>query len=106
MKSEISPKLRSFYQEVLKWIDMGCPGSRPFSKNRGLCSTLTEVYPDLFEEQQLLLRKEHGCSGFPFNQESEGDRDFTLEHIYGEMYTNPKRLAFIRKYAGADSENP
>lgn len=99
MKSEISPQLRNFYRNVLEWIDLGCPEPWAFDKKRGLCSNLERVSPHLYEEQRSLLLKEYGCCGFPFNQESDNDRDFTFEHIEGEMYTNPKRLAFIKKYA-------
>lgn len=72
MKSGISPKLRSFYQEVLKWIDMGCPEVGPFRKKKALCSTLVDVAPELFEEQRSLFLKEYDCCRFPFNQTNQG----------------------------------
>lgn len=99
MKSEISPKLRNFYQELLKWIEIGCPEDLPFSKKHGLCTNLLCFNEGLELEQKTLLKKDCGSCGFPFNKVEEGNRDFALEHLEGQMYTNPKRLAFIKKYA-------
>ena len=104
MKSEISPKLRNFYQELLKWIDMGCPGDLPFNKSLGLCSNILKFDEELFEEQKILLQIECGFSGFPFNQTVAGDCGYLQDYFNGTMYTNPKRLAFIRKYAGEDND--
>jgi len=99
MKNEISVGLRNFYQELLKWIEIGCPETAVFNTKIGLCSTLKGFDISLNDEQATLLVKEYGTCGYPFNQTCAGDPCFTEDYLFGMMYRNPKRLAFIKKYA-------
>lgn len=104
-------KLREFYKEVLAWVEAGCPEHKSFYKsgalcvllcnwhhNRGVFHRLMYDYRKLKAKQADLFRDENGCENmFPFGVEA-----YRLGALARNHYTNPKRLAFLRKQAGEE----
>jgi hypothetical protein len=77
----MSDELRAALKRWLDWVERGAPDGEPYSRWRGLCSSL---------RNNELDRVFNDC-GFPF-----GVFSFIRDRDNATMHTCPKRLAFVR----------
>lgn len=95
--------LQDFYNEIYQWYLDGCQKHEIFSLSFGLCGNLgifLDFY-DIDEETKTLINasvsKTFRRKSYPFNSNFD---DFCNEFELKSFYTNPKRIAFMKKMAG------
>jgi hypothetical protein len=89
---------KQFYKDILEWIETGEPASDTFSSNVGLCSSLLRWLGDDPKPYVDLLQdfKDAGlCFNYPFCSYTM----YACEQLAGSIYTNPKRLEWIKDHA-------
>ena len=105
-ESEIENYLKTFFIHLQEWIDDGCPTNHYFSSPYGVCAHLNlymESYPEniLSDEHSeivdnYLFRNIFNKQFTPFN---DGDYTYSMDSDNRTMYSNQKRLAFIKQQA-------
>ena len=103
---EIETYLKTFFIHLQEWIDDGCPASHYFSSPDGVCGNLW-VYMDSYPESILSVKHSNIVDEYwfqnllnkqitPFNDE---DYTYSMDINNLTMYSNQKRLAFIKEWA-------
>lgn len=97
----MSPELKQFYVEMQEWIDAGCPSEgEKFDPDYGLCYNCIRFGGVQLQGELNLQFKDAGLSTvFPFNEDPELKDSYGDERLYGTIYENPARLAWIKKHA-------
>lgn len=99
----MSPYLEEFFIEVNDWVDSGCPDHLIFSKDAPLCLASTRwcdshklKLSTLHLELIALFKANELNPILPFNNSAP---EYFLERNCNAVYSNPRRLAFIRRHA-------
>lgn len=105
-EQEIKTYLKTFFIHLQEWIDDGCPTNHYFSSPDGVCGNLWRYmgsYPEniLSDEHSIivdeyLFQKIFNKRFTPFN---DGDYTYSMDSDNLTMYSNQKRLAFIKEWA-------
>ena len=94
--------LTQFYKEMQAWVDAGCPDHAIFRRNLGLCGNLSNwdfthrTEPELYEVQRDKFLSVSLSEDYPFNLNIV---EWELEQADNALYTNPKRLDWIKRHA-------
>lgn len=101
--------LGRFYIDLQAWIDGGC-GEPTFWRSEGICPNLERwaarngigwrQAEELLEALERQFAEAGYATAFPFNL-SLGNQSYGEENLYGTIYTNPARLAWIKEHAEA-----
>lgn len=97
-------KLADFYKAYSDWIDFGAPEGKLFSRNCGICVSLTfhlkamGLTPKERELARHLMRSQFIKAGlnrdYPFNSQ---EKPYLVESARGLIHTNSDRIAWVRK---------
>lgn len=97
-------QLTEFYKAYSDWIDAGAPDGKPFSRNCGICVSLTlhlkamGLTPKEMEQARKLMRSQFikaGLNGYyPFNNR---ELSYLTESARGLIHTNKNRIAWVKK---------
>ena len=97
------PILKQFFKDIDQWVEAGFPEHESFSTDYGICKNLLDYLRDcpVCSSTQIKLITDvldilMGNSSLPFNIDYF---DYKWEQHTNTLYTNPKRLAFIKKYS-------
>ena len=97
-------KLADFYKAYSDWIDDGAPEGKPFSRNCGICVSLTLHLKDIGltpkerEQARKLMRSQFikaGLNGdYQFNNR---ELPYLTESAKGMIHTNKNRIAWVKR---------
>lgn len=97
-------QLSEFYKAYSDWIDAGAPEGKPFSRNCGICVSLTlhlkqmGLTPKEREQARKLMRAQFIKAGlsrdYPFNN---AENSYYVECINGTIHTNKNRVAWVKR---------
>jgi hypothetical protein len=97
-------KLAEFYEAYSNWIDSGAQEGKPFSRNCGICVSLTlhlkamGLTPKEREQARKLMRAQFIKAGFngdyPFNSR---EQPYLTESARGLIHTNKNRIAWVKR---------
>ena len=98
LKRDYYPRLQTFYRELQAWIDSGMLNTEIFTKHAGICLNASRYFTNDQAIDALILQfKEAGLHTIlPFAEDHD---QYWLELNSGTLYTNPKRLAWIKSHA-------
>lgn len=89
----MTPELKEFLEDYLKWVEAGAPQLKPFDRELGLCTNAEDYGYLAFSALRSELDKDFpNNKSTPFNYSLD---DYCSER--GEMHLNEKRLNWVRE---------
>lgn len=107
--TKVSVNLKVFFRDYLAWVEAGTPLHYAFSTALGLCNNVDSYdyaiceasgkKVGLLSELEMLFRTEGLHRHYPFNNRNRYGT-YDKESDARTMHLNPRRIAFVKKYAG------